>query len=59
MYNAQFIFVTENARIVAVCADGRLEDVIEPRDLLPARADAQDTESLAQAKKRLLKKFAD
>lgn len=35
MQDAQFVFVTEDARVMAMLMDGRLEDVTERCDLLP------------------------
>lgn len=35
MQDAQFVFVTEDARVLAVLMDGCLEDVTERSDLLP------------------------
>jgi len=35
MQDAQFVFVTEDARVMVMLMDGRLEDVTERCDLLP------------------------
>ncbi|HEY9078767.1 hypothetical protein [Magnetovibrio sp.] len=63
MQDAQFVFVTEDARVMAMLMDGRLEDVTEVCDLLPrsgalACADTQAVDDLAKKRRALLMKFA-
>lgn len=58
MQEAQFVFVTVDARVMARLVDGRLQDVTETCDLLPAR-DSQSCADVVREKKRaLLLKFA-
>jgi len=67
MRDAQFVFVTEDARVMAMLMDGRLEDVTATCDLLPrssvkasalACADKRDTEDMRKKRRALILKFA-
>jgi len=67
MRDAQFVFVTEDARVMAMLMDGRLEDVTETYDLLPrssvkisalADVDKRDTDEMRQKRRALILKFA-
>ena len=67
MRDAQFVFVTEDARVMAMLMDGRLEDVTETCDLLPrssvkasalACTDKRDTEDMRKKRRALILKFA-
>lgn len=58
MQDAQFVFVTEDARVMAMLADGSLEDVTETADLLQKRTAKSRDEELAEKKRALLLKFA-
>lgn len=41
MQEAQFVFVTEAARVIAKLSDGTLEDVTESAELLPPKKAAK------------------
>lgn len=67
MRDAQFVFVTEDARVMAMLMDGRLEDVTETCDLLPrssvktsalADVDKCDTDEMRKKRRALILKFA-
>jgi|GEM_PF-1471631 len=71
MRDAQFVFVTEDARVMAMLTDGRLEDVTDTCDLLPrssvkagvkanalACTDKLDTEDMRKKRRALILKFA-
>lgn len=67
MRDAQFVFVTEDARVMAMLIDGHLEDVTETCDLLPrssvkanalACAAKCDTEDMRKKRRALILKFA-
>jgi len=67
MRDAQFVFVTEDARVMAMLMDGRLEDVTETCDLLPrssvktsalADVDKFDTDEMRKKRRALILKFA-
>ena len=67
MRDAQFVFVTEDARVMAMLMDGRLEDVTETCDLLPrssvkisalADVDKYDTDEMRKKRRALILKFA-
>ncbi|OEJ67706.1 hypothetical protein [Magnetovibrio blakemorei] len=60
MRAAQFVFVTHDARVLAMGEDGLLEDVTEARELLPQSAFAKSVEDdpLADKRRELLKRFA-
>lgn len=58
MQDAQFVFVTEDARVLAKLMDGRLQDITEKCDLLP-RSNSKAREKARLEKKRaLMRKFA-
>ena len=54
MQDAQFVFVTEDARVMAMLCDGRLEDVTQAYDLLP-RSDEQSAKEQMEEKRRILR----
>ena len=58
MLDAQYVFVTEDARVLAKCMDGRLEDVTEKWDLLPKRQKKLSPQELSEKRRALLLKFA-
>jgi len=63
MRDAHFVFVTEDARVMAMLSDGRFEDVTETCDLLPRSgaltyADMSDKEDMRDKRRALILKFA-
>lgn len=58
MQDTQFVFVTEDARVMAMLFDGRLQDVTETCDLLPKRSAKPCQDELLEKKRALLLKFA-
>lgn len=60
MRAAQFVFVTHDARVMAMGEDGLLEDVTEARELLPQSAFVKRVQDdpLADKRRALLEKFA-
>jgi len=67
MQDTQFVFVTEDARVMAMLMDGRLEDVTETCDLLPrssvkasalADADKREADNMCKKRRALILKFA-
>jgi len=58
MQDAQFVFVTEDARVMAMLCDGRLEDVTEACELLPQRGDKSREDEVLEKKRVLMLKFA-
>lgn len=58
MKDAQFVFVTEDARVMAMTADGRLEDVTDVCELLPQTSDRNCKDVLLEKKRALMLKFA-
>lgn len=58
MQDAQFVFVTEDARVMVKLIDGRLEDLTENRDLLPKLGAKLTTSELEEKRRALKAKFA-
>ncbi len=60
MREAQFVFVTQDARVMAMDEDGLLEDVTETRELLPRCAvqGLEPVDPLRDTRRALVKKFA-
>ena len=58
MRDAQFVFVTEDARVMAMTAEGRLEDVTDACELLPQISDKTCKGALLEKKRALMLKFA-
>ncbi|MCW8915182.1 MAG: hypothetical protein OQK24_04920 [Magnetovibrio sp.] len=58
MLDAQYVFVTEDARVMAKFLDGHMEDVTETLDLLPNPRKKFSKLELDEKRRALLLKFA-
>ncbi len=58
MLDAQYVFVTEDARVMAKFLDGHMEDVTDNLDLLPKRPKKFSEPELDEKRRALLLKFA-
>ncbi|MBL4615754.1 MAG: hypothetical protein JKY27_12890 [Magnetovibrio sp.] len=57
MQETQFVFVTEDARVMARMIDGRLVDVTKASDLLPTLGTMPCEDTRFEKKSALLKTF--
>jgi len=56
--DAQFVFVTEDARVMAKLMDGRLQDITETCELLPQPNSKAREKARLEKKRALMRKFA-
>jgi len=54
MQDTQFVFVTEDARVMVKLSDGRVEDITETSELLPRHAQKLSPAEVLERKRAML-----